>query len=57
MLSEKSKFAEATQRPSNFIYIGDITYDVFLQVLNFIYTGHVDLTKFSHCIASKEVIK
>lgn len=50
MLSENSKFTEA--KVSKPIAVPDIAYDVFIQVLNFIYTGHVDLTKFSHYIAS-----
>ena len=49
MLSENSKFEEA--KVLNSIPIPDIAYDVFIQVLNFIYTGHIDLTKFSNYIA------
>lgn len=61
MLSEKSKFTDATankftiQKPTNLIYIGDVTYDVFIQVLNFIYTGRIDLNSFSHYVSSKYV--
>lgn len=63
MLIEKSKFTEATankstiKKPLNLIYIGDVTYDVFIQVLNFIYTGRVVLDSFSHFVASKFVPK
>ena len=61
MLSEKSKFKEATLNAKNLdshllspIYIGDITYTIFIQVLNFIYTGHIDSNNFAHNIAGKK---
>ena len=62
MLSEKSKFKEATLNAKihdnhslSPIYIGDITYTIFMQVLNFIYTGHIDSTNFPHNIAGKHL--
>ncbi len=51
MLSEKSSFKEAKSTPSSSIYVGDITHDIFVQVLYFLYTGHVDLTKFPYYVA------
>lgn len=58
MLSEKSRFLEATSKTGTtnktpIIYVGDITYEIFIQVLNFIYTGHVDSKNFPHHVASK----
>lgn len=61
MLSEKSKFTES-RAPLNrsnslsSIYIGDITSETFQQVLNFIYTGHIDLPNF-HCHTAVELMR
>lgn len=51
MLSEHSAFRESKTPIGSPIYVGDITYEIFTQVLHFIYTGHVDLTNFPYYVA------
>ncbi len=40
MLGRHANFRESSQQ--NPIYVAGISYDVFIQVLNFLYTGHID---------------
>lgn len=49
MIGPSSKFRESNQ--DNPIYIPNMSYDVFIQVLNFIYTGHIDKNKLTCNIA------
>jgi hypothetical protein len=49
MLSQNSAFKESKSNTP--IYVGEITYEIFIQVLHFLYTGHVDLSKFPYFVA------
>jgi BTB/POZ domain-containing protein 9 len=47
MLSCSANFRESNKQSP--IYIPNVKYDVFIQVLSFLYTGHVDIWKLSYC--------
>lgn len=49
MLSEHSQFKEAKSNAP--IYVPEITYDIFVQLLHYLYTGHVDMTNFPYYVA------
>ncbi len=58
MLIEERGFVEAKQAKKNPLYplyIGDIRHEIFMQVMNFVYTGHIDEKSFTHSIAGKLV--
>ena len=46
MLGSKSNFRESNKQ--NPIYIPNVSYEVFLQVLSFLYTSHIDIWKLSY---------
>ena len=48
MLSENGAFKESHQSS---IYMNDMSYDIFVQVLHFVYTGHVDVTNLPYYTA------
>ncbi len=51
MLAEERGFVEAKECEKGPVYIGDVTFEIFMQVMNFVYTGHVDERNFTHSVA------